>query len=120
MRGRPQDNNRDNIPGPGTYENDVSAIKDRQHSANFGNSPQRDTMRSMSPGRDQSNLGPGAYNNRDHDITGNNSICYTIPKGEKKEGDDGYPGPGHYKIPCKFADTNAYSKINQSDEFKYV
>ena len=63
-----------------------------------------------SPRKDQM-PGPGEYDNRDNNVAGHSVIVYSIPKGENKEPDNGTPGPGHYKIPVKFADTNSYSGI---------
>lgn len=66
------------------------------------------------------NPGPGAYDARDYNLSGYTSIAYTIPKDESPERDNGYPGPGHYKIPVKFADVPRYILPNQNEEFKYV
>ena len=60
------------------------------------------------------------YDGRDYNISGQYSIHYSISKGEAKDHDDGIPGPGHYKVPCKFADVPKYLMPNQSEEFKYV
>jgi len=53
--------------------------------------------------------GPGEYDNRDYNIGGHSVISYTIPKGENKGPVEDTPGPGHYKIPVKFADVPSYS-----------
>lgn len=54
--------------------------------------------------------GPGQYyDDRDYDPTGNSVIVYSIPKGENKEPVNDTPGPGHYKIPVKFADVPRYN-----------
>ena len=65
--------------------------------------------------------GPGQYDNRNYDATGDSVIVYTIPKGENKEPVENTPGPGHYKIPVKFADVPRYSNnMVQNEEFRYV
>ena len=71
----------------------------------FSRSPER----SISPNR-QHNLGPGAYEAIDSNIAGHTSLVYSIPKGDKREDISDTPGPGHYKIPVKFADIPSYSK----------
>jgi len=100
MRGRPKDRVDNNLPGPGSYNENPNNVRDRTRSANFSNSPERDTGKSWSPNRDN-NVGPGMYDSRDYDIQGGHVICYTIPKNEREPGDDGTPGPGHYKLPYK-------------------
>ena len=65
--------------------------------------------------------GPGQYDARDYNVlSGKSSIVYSFSKDEPHEGVDPTPGPGHYKIPCKFADVPSYSMPNRNEEFKYV
>ncbi len=75
--------------------------------------------RSGSPQR-QHNLGPGQYDTRNSTINGSDAIVYSFSKAGVLNQDDGYPGPGHYKIPTKFADIPPYSIPKQNEEFKYV
>lgn len=126
IKGRPKDISTDKIPGPGSYEANASAVKDRLRVANFSNSPQRDTSRSISPNRDNSANGGEfydpkmLYDSRDYNMNGHYSVKYSISKGEPKEQDNGNPGPGHYRLPSKFADVPSYSMVQSNPDFKYV
>lgn len=92
-------------------------MKHQNPAHDFSRSPDR--SRSGSPHKDGM-PGPGQYDNRDYNIAGHQSIAYTIPKGEKRDEFSDTPGPGHYKIPVKFADVPSYNHTVQSDEFKWV
>lgn len=115
MKGRPKDLSPDDIPGPGSYNAMDGATKDRTRSANFSNSPQRDTGKSISPNRDNSGDGVDyydpkmLYDSRDYNMNGHYSIKYSISKNEHPEPANDNPGPGHYKLPSKFADVPSYS-----------
>ena len=60
------------------------------------------------------------YDPREDFVSDHYSVSYTIPKGEKRDPNDNTPGPGHYKLPCKFADTPGYSGIKNNEEFRWV
>ena len=92
--------------------------KDRITNADFGRQSIRDD-RLGSPDKTQ-NPGPGSYDQRSYNVHGNDSVVYSFNKSEPVNHDDGYPGPGHYKLPTKFADIPPYSVPKQSEEFKYV
>ena len=119
IKGRPSERRGDDIPGPGTYNEDPNRVRDRSRSANFGASPPRNSEKTWSPSREV-NMGPGIYDQRDYTIGSGVGIAYTIPKNEKEGRDNRSPGPGHYKLPCKFADNPPYSNSGQLEEFKWV
>lgn len=96
----------DGIPGPGTYEGNPNLMKHNNPSIDFSRSPDR--SKQGSPRKD--NLpGPGEYDNRDYNIQGHSVIVYSIPKADKQDPPNDTPGPGHYKLPAKFADVPRYS-----------
>lgn len=114
MRGRPQDQSRSQIPGPGSYNHDEGAVRHKNPSVSI--SPDRQ----VSPKRDDS-PGSDLYDNRDFiDPPKGSVIVYSIPKGENKEPPSDTPGPGYYKIPVGFANTTGYSGVKGNEEFRYV
>ncbi|CDW79521.1 UNKNOWN [Stylonychia lemnae] len=115
IKGRDPAKNDNGIPGPGAYDKSEDNIRFKQPAFDFSRSPDR----SLSPDKD-TNPGPGQYDDRDYYISGHSVIVYSIPKGEIKDPKNDTPGPGYYKIPVKFADTNAYSGIRGNEEFRYV
>lgn len=128
INGKPADRQDNDRPGPGHYELDQNAVRNRSPSANFSHSPARQGSgsRSASPNRDY-NIGAGqydplqTYDARDYNLSqGKSSAQYSVPKADKPKGDNKNPGPGHYKIPVKFADVPKYSMPNQSQEFKWI
>lgn len=65
--------------------------------------------------------GPGQYDARDYNVlSGHSSIVYSFSKADVHDNVEPTPGPGHYKLPSKFADVPSYSMPNKNDEFKYV
>lgn len=64
--------------------------------------------------------GPGGYDDRDYNHELGHGVSYTIPKNEKELPGEPNPGPGHYKIPVKFADVPRYVLPEQNEEFKWV
>ena len=63
--------------------------------------------------------GPAVYNTNLSSIRGPRYQFGTSKREEHRKKETS-PGPGHYKLPVKFAEVPRYALPNQKEEFKFV
>lgn len=95
IKGRDEKSNKNNLPGPGQYNQDIS-IKDRSPAFSIGTSAKIDK------GRILENPGPGAYDTRDKD-TGPKWGFGSETKDKSFRAEN--PGPGTYELPGTLSKT---------------
>lgn len=106
-------------PGPGSYNPTLSQTDCRSPQYDFTKSPERDGDISRNDGAG-ANLGPGSYDRKFDFVSGNTSIAYSVPLGDRDNKTSENPGPGQYKIPVKFGAQQFYAIPVINEEFKYV
>lgn len=100
-------------PGPGAYTADVSKIKEKPPGVAFGSPSKNKGITDPTPG-------PGNYDTPGYINPGGKAGGYSFGKDAPHQKVSDTPGPGHYYIPVKVADTPEYALPGGPKEFRRV